>query len=174
MTLNSCASERFIKVWHHGSWDIPTIIQRVPDLDVSFNIDGPTNVLVVGSADIRHRCLAPASGPYKGRVDYAIGIGMRIEHIGTDGVSRWVQGAKWGPNIASCAHHYIDVPLVAHLCLPDKGTHRLSVWASAHSDANSYDGIASISPASDSDSNPGGTSDPYNQMIVRLTRTNHC
>lgn len=162
-----------MKVWHHGSWDIPRALTAVPDLNVSFHIEGPTHVLVSGHVDVIHRCEEPEEGVYKGRKDYAIGIGIRLEHIGTDGLSRWVQGSKWGPNITSCAEHYVTIPLDGYLCLTDAGTHHLSVWASAHTDALDKDGLASISPASDSDE-PGGTSDPYNQMIVRLTRANTC
>jgi hypothetical protein len=175
-------AETVFKVWHRGSQDLLNTLQRVDGLDVSFAIQGPTHVFISGHVDVMHRCLVSPKIlpeiyhklPHKwAPTAYPIGIGARLEHVDQTGVSRWVQGSKWGPNIASCEHHYVTIPLDGYLCLTAPGTHRVSFWATAHSSANDYNGIAEISPASDSDSS-GGTNDPYNQMIVRIVPAAQC
>jgi hypothetical protein len=175
-------AETVFKVWHRGSQDLLKSMRRIDGLDVSFTIQGPTHVFVHGHLDVKHRCIQSPKITTKtqhrvqhelDKSAYPIGVGVRLEHVDQTGTSRWVQGAKWGPNIASCAHHYVTIPLDGYICLTVAGTHRISVWATAHSDAIDYDGIAEVSPASDSDQSPG-TTDPYNQMIVRVVPTTSC
>jgi hypothetical protein len=162
-------AEQVFKVWHHGSFDIPKAMTPVPDLSVTFTTEGPTQVFIYGHLDVKHRCLKmPGYG-----TDYPIGIGVRLDHVGPPTFqSRWIQGSKWGPNIASCVQHYVSIPLDGYLCITNSGVQKISLWATAHTTATNYDGVAEISPASDSDK-PGGTDDPYNEMIVRVV-PGHC
>jgi hypothetical protein len=162
-------AETVFKVWHRSSQDLLHTFKRVGGLDVQFQIQGPTQVFVYGHVDVKHRCIdVPGFG-----MNYPIGIGMKLEHVDQTGTSRWVQGSKWGPNIASCDHHYVTIPLDGYMCLTAPGSHRISVWGTSHTTATQYDGVAEISGASDSDQ-AGGTNDPYNQMIVRVVPATSC
>lgn len=177
-------AETVYKVWHHGSQDLLRDLRLVDGLAVTIPVTGPTQVFIWGHIDIKHRCL-PVKGwgyhhkPSESGAEYPIAIGVRLEHLfpgqnfGPNHPGTWVRGSKWGPNLVSCSAHYIEVPLDGYVCLETPGSHRIAVWALAASDVNLYDGVAEINPASDSDL-PGGTTDPYNEMIVRTVPIAKC
>ncbi len=151
------------KVHHAGTHDLGPDMVKIPGLVVQFEVTAKSRVFITGSVGIQHRKL-----PIKGiGDDYAIGIGARLEHTGPDDVGRWIKGSKWGPNIVNGKHHYVIIPLSGYIEVVP-GNHEISFWATAHTDVKGhYPYLAEIQGADNSD-DPGGTDDPYNQMIVTV------
>lgn len=158
------------KVHHAGSHDLNNCMVKIPGLIVKFNVNTSSHVFISGSVGYEHRKIPlRADTDYYGdnKTEYAIGIAGRLEHIDENGNRRWIKGSKWGTNIASGSHHYAIIPITGYLEV-NSGSHEISFWAEAHTSApGAYSHPVEIKGASDSDL-PGGTSDPYNQMIVRV------
>ncbi len=167
------------KVHHNGTHDLSNQMVKIPGLIVQFQVAKPSHVFISGSVGYEHRKI-PLSihNKTKGEVkamkkiygenltEYAIGITGRLEHIDEKGTRQWIKGSKWGPNINGGSQHYGIIPISGYLEV-NAGTHEISYWAEAHTDAPAYAYPVEIQGASDSD-NPGGTTDPYNQMIIRI------
>ena len=147
---------------------------------VQFDVSCPSHVFITGSVGYVHRKI-PLNISNKSKKDkeilinfygdslteYAIGITGRLEHTDENGNRKWIKGSKWGPNIASGSDHYGLIPISGYIEV-NTGNHEISYWAEVHTDApGAYSHPVEIQGASDSDL-PGGTSDPYNQMIVRI------
>ncbi len=159
-------SIQVFKVHHSGSHDLGDTLVQIPDLIVTFDVIKPSHVFISGHVGVQHRKIplsadTSAYGPDK--TDYAIGIGARLAHKAGSGSAVWINGSKWGPNITSGTEHYIVIPLSGYL-LVNPGTHQISFWATAHTDAP---GVYSH-PAEIMGNNDGSSMDPYNQLIVRV------
>jgi hypothetical protein len=166
------AAADVFKVWHRGSQDLLKELRPISDLVVEFTIAQPMHVFISGHIDVKHRCLdvVPQSYP---NANYPIGVAIRLEHTKANGSREWISGSKWGPNIASCAHHYVTIPLDGYICVSTSGRHVIRVFGEAHTTATPYDGVAELNAPPEGDQ-PGGTTDPYNQMIVRLSPASSC
>ena len=165
-------SIQVFKVHHRGSHDLENSYRKnfwgikIPGLVVQFSVSETSHVFIMGSVGFEHRKI-PLRGTNNTR--YAIGIAGRLEHVDELGNRRWIKGSKWGTNIASGAHHYGIIPLSGYLEV-NPGNHEISFWADCHTDAKgAYSHPVQIKGTSDSGL-PGGTSDPYNQMIVRIEK----
>ena len=150
------------KVHHSGSHDLGVQMTKIPGLLVSFHVDVKSHVFISGSVGIEHRKIKGKGN--KG--NYAIGIGARLEHRTRAGAN-WIKGSKWGPNIASGEHHYTIIPLSGYITV-EAGKHEIQFYASAHTDAPGAYAFPAEIQGTDDSQQVGGTSDPYNQMIVRV------
>ncbi|MBK8968381.1 MAG: hypothetical protein IPM36_17295 [Lewinellaceae bacterium] len=155
-----------IKVHHSGSHDLGNTLVKIPDLLVKFQVSVKSHVFISGHVGFQHRKI-PLSANTKqygaSKTEYAIGIGARLAHKEGSGPERWISGSKWGPNISGGSQHYIVVPLSGYL-LVNPGTHEISFWAEAHTDApGAYSHTAEVMGNHD-----GSPADTYNQMIVRV------
>jgi len=154
------------KVHHSGSHDLSNTLVKIPDLTVAFTVDKKSHVFISGHVGFQHRKI-PLTANTKAygtdKTEYAIGIGARLAHKEGAGSEKWINGSKWGPNITSGTEHYIVIPLSGYI-LVNPGTHEISFWATAHTDApGAYSHPAEIMGNSD-----GSQTDPYNQLIVRV------
>lgn len=168
------------KVHHAGTYDLTNQMVKIPGLVVQFNVPYPSHIFITGSVGYVHRKI-PLNISNKSKqeqkilksyygdslAEYAIGIAGRLEHTDENGGRKWIKGSKWGTNIANGTHHYAIIPISGYVEV-NAGNHEISFWAEAHTDApGAYSHPVEIKGASDSDL-PGGTSDPYNQMIIRI------
>lgn len=158
------------KVHHGGTYDLNDQMVKIPGLVVQFQVSCPSHVFISGSVGYEHRKIPLSSNTDlygANKTEYAIGIVGRLEHTDENGDRKWITGSKWGTNIASGSHHYAIIPISGYIEV-NAGTHEISFWAEAHTDApGAYSHPVEIKGARDSDLQ-GGTSDPYNQMIVRI------
>ncbi len=142
------------KVHHHASQELSNSMTQIDGLEVSFTLTAPSHVFVFGHVGFQHKKLPIPNAGDK----YAIGIGARLKHNG-----HWVEGSKWGINIASGTDHYAIVPLDGYLFL-QPGVHEISFWARCMTDAFGAD----PHPAKVRGNTSGNPGDPYNEMIVRV------
>jgi hypothetical protein len=147
------------KVHHPGSQYLNDTMTQIQGLSVSFNVAVSSHVFILGHVGFQHLKISiPSIGD-----NYAIGIGARLRHSFQGNSGIWVEGSKWGANIVNGRDHYLIIPLSGYL-LVGPGTHEISFWARAMTDAAG----APPEPAEVKGNSSGLPNDPYNQMIVRI------
>ncbi len=171
---------KIFKIHHSGSHDLFNQMVKIPDLVINFSVTKPSHVFIMGSVGYAHRKIPlDVSTKSKSEIrdlknrygqnltEYAIGIVGRLEHIDENNSRIWIKGSKWGINISSGSDHYGVIPISGYLEV-NPGNHEISYWAEAHTDApGAYSHPAEIQGTDDTNL-PGGTSDPYNQLIIRI------